>query len=202
MDFNPYRGICPAFSPALPQRSVFLMHILPLDRKKYDYFELHYSYTTPGHYKAVVSDSKEQMSYTLTRENYDAPRTEENTDTLFQDYWENPEAFAACDDNGTVLGYVEFAPEEWNNRLRMTQLLVLPESRGKGVGRFLVNFVVAAAKERDYRVVVLETQNYNLPAIDFYHACGFRFCGGNTFFYSNSDIEDDEVMLEMSFLVD
>ena len=32
--------------------------------------------------------------------------------------------------------------------------------------------------------------------------CGFRFCGGNTFFYSNSDIEDDEVMLEMAFLAD
>lgn len=178
------------------------MHILPLDREKYDYFELHYSYTTTGHYKAAVVDSKDCMSYTLTRESYDAPRTEENTDTLFQDYWENPEAFAACDEDGTVLGYVEFAPEEWNNRLRMTQLLVLPESRGKGVGRFLVDFVKATAKERDYRVIVLETQNYNLPAIDFYHACGFRFCGGNTFFYSNSDMEDDEVMLEMALLVD
>lgn len=84
----------------------------------------------------------------------------------------------------------------------MTQLLVLPESRGKGVGRFLVDFVKATAKERDYRVIVLETQNYNLPAIDFTMPRGFRFCGGNTFFYSNSDIEDDEVMLEMSFLVD
>ena len=62
------------------------MHILPLDREKYDYFELHYSYTTMGHYKAVVVDSKDCMSYTLTRESYDTPRTEENTDTLFQDY--------------------------------------------------------------------------------------------------------------------
>lgn len=97
------------------------MHIVALDREKYDYFELHYSYTTPGHYKAVVTDSKDCMSYTLTRESYDVPRTEENTDTLFQDYWENPEAFAACDEDGTVLGYVEFAPEEWNNRLRMTR---------------------------------------------------------------------------------
>ena len=65
-----------------------------------------------------------------------------------------------------------------------------------------MDFVKSAAKERDYRVIVLETQNYNLPAIDFYHTCGFRFCGGNTFFYSNSDIEDDEVMLEMAYLLD
>ena len=58
------------------------------------------------------------------------------------------------------------------------------------------------AKEREYRIIVLEAQNYNVPAIDFYLSQGFKFCGGNVYFYSNEDIEDDEVMLEMAYLVD
>lgn len=178
------------------------MHILPLSREQYDYFELHYEYTTLEHYVVSLTDEKDSMSYSFKRETYDTPRTEKNTDTLFQPYWDDPEAFAAVDEDGTVLGYVEFSPEEWNARLRMTQLLVLPGNRGKGVGCFLVNFVKDTARERDYRVVVLETQNYNVPAIDFYRKCGFRFCGGNAYFYSNSDIQDDEVMLEMAYLLD
>lgn len=178
------------------------MHILPLPREQYDYFELHYEYTTTAHYVASLTETDDSFAYTFRREPYPAPRTETNIDTLYQDYWDEPEAFAAVGEDGTVLGYVEFAPEEWNGRLRMTQLLVLPESRGKGAGRFLVDFVKQTARERDYRVVVLETQNYNVPAIDFYRKCGFRFCGGNAFFYSNTDVEDDEVMLEMAYLLD
>ena len=178
------------------------MHIIALDREHYDYFELHYRYTTPAHYKVSVTSGKDAMSLVLTREPYPSPRVMENTDTLYQDYWTDAEAYAVTNDSGTILGYVEFATEEWNNRLRMTQLLVLPEYRGTGAGKFLVNFVKQTARERDYRILVLETQNYNIPAIDFYLSQGFVFCGGNTYFYSNSDVEDDEVMLERAYPVE
>lgn len=178
------------------------MHMSALDRENYDYFELHYRYTTAEHYTVAVGDGKDAMSLTLTREPYAVPRVMENTDTLYQDYWTDAEAYAVCGKSGEVLGYVEFAPEEWNSRLRMTQLLVLPEYRGTGAGKFMVNFVKQTAAERGYRVIVLEAQNYNVPAIDFYRSQGFRFCGGNVYFYSNSDVEDDEVMLEMAYLVE
>lgn len=179
------------------------MHIIPLEKEKYDYFELHYSYTTNEHYKVSVLETKERFELNLERCAYSEPKIVENIDTLYQDYWENAEAYGVCDDeSGEILGIFEFAAEEWNNRLRMTQLLAKPEHRGKGVGKFMVDFVKSVARERDYRVIVLETQNYNTPAIDFYRSQGFKFCGGNTYFYSNTDIEDDEVMLEMSFLLD
>ncbi len=179
-----------------------MLHMKPLDKKEYDYFELHYSYTTTAHYIPTVTSGKEEMCYRLIRTPYDAPRNEDNTDTLYQAYWDNAEAYAVCDEDGNELGYVEFATEEWNGRLRMTQLLVKPEHRGTGTGKFMMNFVKDIARERDYRIIVLETQNYNVPAIDFYLSQGFVFCGGNVYFYSNEDIEDDEVMLEMAFLAE
>lgn len=179
------------------------MHIIPLDRKEYDYFELHYSYTTKEHYRVVLEQGKESMGVKYIREVYSEPREENNVDTLYQEYWDNAEAYAVCsDENDEILGYVEIATDEWNNRLRMTQLLVKPEARGTGAGKFMVNFVKDIAKEREYRIIVLEAQNYNVPAIDFYLSQGFKFCGGNVYFYSNEDIEDDEVMLEMAYLVD
>ena len=179
------------------------MTIKPLDKAKYTDFPLTYSYTTSEHYHVIMTDSHDEMAYRLVREPYDEPREEVNTDTLYQDYWTDAEAYAVYED-GTdrVLGYLEIAFEEWNNRLLMTQLLVLPESRGKGVGKFLVDFVKSIARERDYRVISLEAQNYNTPAIDFYRSQGFVFSGGNVYFYSNVDIEDDEVMLEMAYLLD
>lgn len=178
------------------------MHIIPLDRQEYDYFELHYSYTTNEHYRVELDDSSECMCVKYVREKYPEPRREENTDTLYQEYWNNPEAYAVCDDEtNEILGYVEVSGEEWNNRLRMTQLLVKPEHRGKGAGKFMLDFVKSIASEREYRIIVLEAQNYNIPAIDFYRSQGFAFCGGNVYFYTNEDIQDDEVMLEMAYLV-
>lgn len=179
------------------------MYIIPLPKEKYDYFELHYTYTTTGHYRVELDQGKETMGMKLVREDYSEPKDVSNTDTLYQEYWQNAEAYAVCEDEtGKVLGYVEIATDEWNNRLRMTQLLALPEARGKGAGKFMVNFVKSIAAEREYRIIVLEAQNYNLPAIDFYLSQGFKFCGGNVYFYSNEDLEDDEVMLEMAYLVD
>ncbi len=179
------------------------MYIKPLDRETYTDFELHYTFHTDEHYAVTVVSEKDRMRYELTRERYGTTRFLQNTDILYEDTFPNAEAYAVCEDGtDTVLGYLEVAFEEWNNRLRMTQLLVDEKARGKGVGTFLMNFVKDMAKERDYRVIVLETQNYNVPAIDFYRRSGFVFSGGNVYFYSNCDIEDDEVMLEMSYLVE
>ena len=129
------------------------MHIIELPKEKYDYFELHYSYTTREHYKVELCSNKDIMSLVYTRQSYEEPKKVENTDTLYQDYWVNAEAYAVCDDaSEEILGYVEIASDEWNNRLRMTQLLVKNEARGKGAGKFLVDFVKGIAKEREYKI--------------------------------------------------
>ena len=174
------------------------MEIVELDRKEYDYFELHYHYRTDEYYKVTSTSTKQNMSICFDRCKFPQTVVFDNTDTLFQEYWNAPRAFGVKDDQGNMVAFLEFDTEEWNNRIVMTQLLVKEECRGRGVGRMLVDFVKDFAAREDYRIITLETQNTNLPAIDFYFKMGFSFCGSNIFFYSNDDIGENEVMLEMA----
>ena len=176
-----------------------VLEIVELDRKEYDYFELHYHYQTDEYYKVCSKSTKEQMSISFVREKFPQKVVYDNTDTLFQDYWNNPRAFGVKDENGNMVAFLEFDTQQWNNRLVMTQLLVKEECRGKGIGRMLMDFVKDYARRDDYRIITLETQNTNTPAIDFYFKMGFAFCGSNIYFYSNDDIGENEVMLEMAF---
>ena len=175
-----------------------VLEIVELDRKEYDYFELHYHYETKEYYKVTAQSTKEHMGVSFDRCSFPEKVVYDNTDTLFQEYWNNPRAFGVKDDDGNMIAFLEFDTVEWNNRLIMTQLLVKEECRGKGVGRLLMDFVKDFAVKEDYRIITLETQNTNIPAIDFYFKMGFTFCGSNIFFYSNDDIGENEVMLEMA----
>jgi ribosomal protein S18 acetylase RimI-like enzyme len=179
-----------------------IMEIVSLDKKEYDYYPLEYRYETEEYYKVSVNCGKEGFGESFERQRLEEKLFYENTDTLFQEYWNNPKAFGVKDDSGEIIAFLEFDTEEWNNRLVMTQLLVKDECRGKGVGRMLFDFVKDYARREEYRIITLETQNINTPAIDFYLKMGFTFCGTNLFFYSNDDIGENEVMIEMAYLVD
>ena len=178
------------------------MEIISLDKKEYDYFPLHYHYVTKEYYKVETRCGKEGFGVSFERQRFDEEVEYDNTDTLFQEYWKNPRAFGVKDDDGKIVGYLEFDTEEWNNRIIMTQLLVDESQRGKGIGKMLFDFVKNFAKQEDYRIITLETQNTNVPAIDFYLRMGFTFCGTNLFFYSNDDIGENEVMIELAYLID
>ena len=177
------------------------MEIISLDRKEYDYFPLHYHYTTNEYYAVKKHCGKEGFGVSFERQRFDKEVVYDNTDTLFQEYWNNPRAYGVKDDDGKIVAYLEFDTEEWNNRIMMTQLLVDESQRGKGIGKMLFDFVKDFAKQEDYRIITLETQNTNVPAIDFYLKMGFTFCGTNLFFYSNDDIGENEVMIEMAYLL-
>ena len=177
------------------------MEIIELDRKEYDYYPLHYRYKTQEYYAVKTNCSKEGFGVSFHRQRFDTEKLYENTDTLFQEYWNNPRAFGVKDDNGKICAFLEFDTVEWNNTLVMTQLLVAESLRGKGVGRMLFDFVKEIAKTEDYRRISLETQNTNVPAIDFYLKMGFTFSGTDLSFYSNDDIGENEVMLQMAFVL-
>lgn len=175
------------------------MKIISLDRKNFEYFELEYAYDTSEYYEVSMHDEKNKKSLELVKKSFGEKRHYANTDTLFQAYWNEPRAFAVTDEKEQMLGFLEIDVSEWNNTLVVTQLLVKPEYRGRGVGTMLVNFVKDIAKKEDYRVISLETQNTNVPAIEFYEKNGFVFAGGNIFFYSNDDLGENEVMLQMAY---
>lgn len=177
------------------------MEIVSLDRQEYDYFPLHYHYVTSEYYEVCRAEDKSSFGVSFVRKAFDESREYDNTDTLFQEYWKNPRAFGVKSGDGKIIAFLEFDTEEWNNRIIMTQLLVDENFRGKGIGTMLIDYVKEHAVRENYRIITLETQNTNVPAIDFYKRVGFTFCGTNLFFYSNDDIGENEVMIEMAYLL-
>ena len=128
-----------------------------------------------------------------TPDEYDFP------DQLYQDYWEKAEAFGVAGDDGKLLACIEVCPEEWSNRLMVTELWISEELRGKGIGKRLMDKAkeVAAAQKR--RAIILETQSCNTNAIGFYLSQGFELIGFDTCCYTNNDIGRHEVRINLGY---
>jgi ribosomal protein S18 acetylase RimI-like enzyme len=78
---------------------------------------------------------------------------------------------------GNVVGFAAFTHRRWNRRTELWHLYVALHLRGQGVGRTLVEAVMAAARDAEMRCVWLETSNLAYPAIQFYRRIGFALCG-------------------------
>lgn len=119
---------------------------------------------------------------------------------LFGEYVEEPRAFGAELD-GEQVGWIEVGYERWNNRMRVWEFLVREEFRRKGIGTLLMNHAVKLAKEKGARMLVLETQSCDVPAIGFYLRFGFELIGFDAAAYSNEDIAKKEVRLEFGLKI-
>ena len=176
------------------------LHLKKLPRNEYKYHELHYVYSSDEHYVPVTCSEKDEFYFGFKRETLPQTYHHDSYDTLYDSVWRGCTAYGVFDDNGISAGYLEIAREEWNDRLRITNLLVRQDCRRTGIGTFLINEAKKIAQNEDRRIIVLETQSCNVPAIDFYLKNGFVFGGTNLYFYSNHDTEYDEVMIEMVLL--
>ena len=118
-------------------------------------------------------------------------------DEFFGEWLEEPVAFGAFEGE-RLLGYVEGAPEGWNNRYRISNICIFEENaRGKGLGTLLMQAIQRAAEAAGARMIVLETQTCNENAIAFYKRTGFSIIGFDLYSYSNDDPERHEVRIEM-----
>lgn len=127
------------------------------------------------------------------------PFVKDVTYMLLEDHKENPTVYFALE-NDEELGLILFAPE-WNNSLRIWDILVKQKYRRDGIGTRLMNIAKQYAVKKGYRRLVLETQSCNFPAISFYLKFGFEFCGFDLACYSNSDLKNHEVRLEFHYLL-
>lgn len=176
--------------------------IKELPREKYDYYELHYTYNSDFHYKASLSENENRFAFEFRKEPLPEPLCRDCYDTLYQEYWQDCTAYGFfAEGEEKPCAFLEVDREHWNERLVITQLLVDESKRGRGIGAILMNKAKEIAAAEDFRLITLETQTCNINAIEFYKKQGFSFSGTDLYFYSNDDISENEVMIEMCLLL-
>ena len=76
-----------------------------------------------------------------------------------------------------LAGVAALSYEAANRRAILWHLYVGRAYRGQGIGRALIDAMVARAQHDHARCVWLETQDVNYGAIQFYQRVGFHWCG-------------------------
>ena len=76
-----------------------------------------------------------------------------------------------------------------------------PEFRGHGLGAAFLERAKADACQAGARMIVLETQSCNVPAIRFYLKQGFQLIGFDLASYTNDDRQRREVRLEFGLIM-
>ena len=128
-----------------------------------------------------------------TPEEYNYP------DKLYQDYWEGAEAYGVIGAEGELLACIEVCPEEWSNRLMVTELWIDERFRRQGLGKRLMDKAKEIAVRDKRRAIMLETQSCNTNAIGFYLHEGFELIGFDKCCYTNHDIERREVRINLGY---
>jgi len=87
------------------------------------------------------------------------------------------EFFLSHDGQGTSLGYVQcrYRYSAWNSGLNaeLEDVFVVREARCQGVGRQLVEFALARARQKGCRLIGLNTNERNEVALALYQGLGF-----------------------------
>ena len=94
-------------------------------------------------------------------------------------------------EDGEILGYAGLqvvSPEGF-----VTNIAVKETARGRGIGRALVDALLAFGKEQNLAFISLEVRESNLPAISLYTKCGFNDVGKRKNFYENPK-EDAKIL--------
>lgn len=150
-------------------------------------------------FNIMMVKKKFESTVTHSPEEYDFP------DSLYQDHWEKAEAYGiVCEKEGKkeLLACIELCPEEWSNRLMVTELWVADELHRQGIGTRLMNFAKEQAKLQGRRAIILETQSCNVRAIAFYLSQGFELIGYDSCCYTNLDVERHEIRFDFGYFLD
>ena len=94
-----------------------------------------------------------------------------------------------------LVGVAAAGPSAWNRRVQVEDFFVAPPVRGRGIGRALMDSVVAYARSTGARCVWLETQTVNYPAVQVYRRLGFRLCGLDETLYDPAKLPLEETAL-------
>lgn len=171
--------------------------VVPIGYTTETYYDVNMQKVSDG-YDIAIHKCKFDVPVTHSPEEYNYP------DKLYQEHWEKAFAWGIVEEReGTkeLLACIETCPEEWSNRLLVTELWVHESIRRQGIGHALMAVAKEQAVLEHRRAIILETQSCNTGAIAFYQKEGFEPIGLDTCCYTNGDLERKEVRINMGYFL-
>jgi ribosomal protein S18 acetylase RimI-like enzyme len=101
----------------------------------------------------------------------------------------------AAYENGAIKAVAVVQNQTWNGRAVVSDFYVTREARRRGIGKALMKAIIARLAIVKARVLWVETQNMNLPAIRFYLSVGFEVCGFDRTLYPKPFSDEVAVFL-------
>ncbi len=183
--------------------------IIPLPKEEWKGVPILMKYTTEEYYDLETRTGSDGFQVQMVKKRFEAPvahtpQEYDFPDSLYQDHWEKAEAFGIVsekDGKKELLACIEICPEEWSNRLMVTELWVADQLHRQGIGTLLMNVAKEQAKLQGRRAIILETQSCNVRAIAFYLSQGFELIGFDSCCYTNIDVERQEVRFNFGYFL-
>ena len=158
-------------------------------------------YTSSAKYEVSKTESHRRVQFTLELVPLDPPYVkrfgkDESLEDHYRQVLEQGLSLGAYDGNNLV-GIAIAEARAWNKTLWVWEFHVASAHQGKGIGTQLMNALAKKAEAAGLRVMVCETQNTNLPAIEFYRKVGFEIDALDLSYYTNQDVPEGEVAIFM-----
>lgn len=139
--------------------------------------------TWPITYGSILS--KAQLDYMMDLMYSDA--------SLLEQLKTKPLFFLAYEDD-VCLGFTSCENNYLNNKVtRIHKIYILPEAQGKGVGKVLIEKVIALAKGNQSEVISLNVNKFN-KAVTFYQKIGFEIASEEDLNIGNGYLMEDYKM--------
>ena len=100
-------------------------------------------------------------------------------------------------DDDRLVGIAIAGAQTWNQTLWIWEFGVLETHQRQGIGLRMMDELAHRARSAGLRIMLVETQNTNGPAIRFYRRAGFSFDAVDLTYYANNDSLDEEIALFM-----
>lgn len=104
------------------------------------------------------------------------------------DEWKHKSNLLTALEDDQPVGYVQFYEQVSSGSVWVTDLVVMPAARRRGIGSALLLAAQNWAVERNHRKVFAETLAKNYPAVCLMQKNAYEFCGYNDIYYATHDV--------------
>jgi ribosomal protein S18 acetylase RimI-like enzyme len=92
------------------------------------------------------------------------------------------------------VGYCSYSLDSNYSEMKLEQIYLLEEYRGKGLGGLMIRHVEAEARKKNIRLLMLQVNKHNKVSIAIYRKAGFQVREEAIFDIGNGYFMDDYVM--------